>query len=122
MESFTKNGTAIGTYTYNAQGQLVVRSVVNSLPGGTTVYFYDQDGHVTAEYDGVSGALLREYIWLNDLLLAIIDDDQSTTPATYYVHTGHLNHRLPSRTAQRPLWPAGCFDVEFWDSYGNLHS
>jgi hypothetical protein len=42
-----------GTYTYNARGQLVIRNVTNSSNNGITVYFYDSQGHVIAEYNGV---------------------------------------------------------------------
>jgi len=45
LASFTVGGTQLGAYTYNAMGQLMIRAVTNTTPSGTTVYFYNQDGH-----------------------------------------------------------------------------
>jgi hypothetical protein len=47
----------------------VVRTIPTASPS-TIHYIYDADGHVLAEHDGATGALLREYVWLDDMPLA----------------------------------------------------
>lgn len=49
---------------------------------------HDLDGNVIAEYDAI-GALLTEYVWLEDRPIAVIAD-AGTTPVTYWVHTDQL--------------------------------
>jgi hypothetical protein len=47
--------------------------VVRQLPASTTTLHlvHDSDGNVIAEYDD-TGALLREYVWLEDRPIAAI--------------------------------------------------
>lgn len=93
-------GLTTGTYTYNALGQLVIRVVTNAANNGTTVYYYDQDGHVPAEYDGMTAALKREYVWLGDMPLAVIDPG-TPNDTTYYVHADHLNRPIAMTDATK---------------------
>lgn len=37
-----------------------------------------------------SGQTLKEYIWLNDLPVAVVDGVGTATPTLYYVHVDHL--------------------------------
>lgn len=62
LTSITRNGVTWASYGYNALEQLVSRS--SSAPSGTVHYLYDLDGHLIAEADGATGAVLRDYIWL----------------------------------------------------------
>ena len=78
------NGTTVGSYLYNAFGQRVQK-----LAGGiTTQLLFDRAGHLSEEADG-SGVALRDYIWLDDLPVAMVDDTGSS-PAIYYIHTDQL--------------------------------
>ena len=78
------NGTAVGSYLYNAFEQRVQK-----IAGGiTTQFVFDRSGHLLEEANG-SGAVQREYIWLDDLPVAMIDDTGSS-PAIYYIHTDQL--------------------------------
>ncbi|MFO3797832.1 MAG: RHS repeat-associated core domain-containing protein, partial [Anaerolineales bacterium] len=95
LASFTRAGTQRGEYIYNARGQLVIRTVTNSGSlNGTTVYFYDLEGRVIAEYDAATSDLIREYVWLGDRPIAVIDPDGSGGDNVYYVHSDHLNRPL----------------------------
>lgn len=58
---------------------------------GWTLYIYDQAGHPIAECDKTSGALLRDYVWLGDRPLAVIDPNGSGGDNVSYVHADHLN-------------------------------
>jgi RHS repeat-associated protein len=75
---------ATGSYLYNAFHQRV-QKVVGST---TTQFVHDQAGHLIAESNG-SGAVQREYIWLDDMPVAMVDST-GTSPVLYYIHTDQL--------------------------------
>ena len=52
----------------------------------TTHFHYDQQSHLIAESDGQTGAPLREYVWLGDMPVALIEGDG----AVYFIHCDHL--------------------------------
>ena len=83
----TSNSTTVGTYTYDGLWRLAKRVVTS--PSSETHYLQDLDGHIIAETDG-SGNTTREYIWLDDMPVAVIDGVNTPSPTTYYVHTDHL--------------------------------
>lgn len=116
LASVTRAGTLRGEYTYNARGQLVIRTVTNSSNNGTTVYFYDLEGRVIAEYDGATGTVKREYVWLGDRPVAIFDPG-SPSDDIYYVHADHLNRPIAMTDAGKNLV------AEFtWRAFGELSS
>jgi len=83
LKTLTRNGSTVATYAYNALGQRLVKTV-----GGTvTHYHYDQQSHLIAETDGQTGVLLREYVWLGDMPLAVIEGDGTV----YFIHCDHLH-------------------------------
>ena len=69
-----------------------------------------------AEYDGTSGDLLREYIWLGDMPLAVIDKGVSTS-TTCYVHADHLNRPIVMTDGAKAF-----VDRWIWEPFGGLHS
>ncbi|HEY8098387.1 MAG TPA: RHS repeat-associated core domain-containing protein, partial [Methylobacter sp.] len=78
-------------YGYDPLGQRI--SKTNA--GNTSQYFYDEQGHLTGEYDA-TGQLIQEIIWLGDLPVAVLKP--TTTPANptatadiYYIHADHLS-------------------------------
>ncbi|QDQ27872.1 RHS repeat protein [Chitinimonas arctica] len=98
-------------YTYNARGRLIAAAgaqyVVNALgqrivktyQGQTTVYHYDMQGHLIAESDQL-GNTKREYVYLHDTPIAVIDFG-----AVRYIHTDHLGTtRLITDATKRPIW------------------
>lgn len=86
MTSATAGGVTAG-YAHNALGQRV-RKTVN---GVTTVFSYDESGQLLGEYEA-SGALIREYVWLGDIPVAVITGGPGTPPYVFwYIHTDHLN-------------------------------
>jgi RHS repeat-associated protein len=77
------NGAVIAQYLYNAFGQRVQK-----VAGGvTTRMAFDLDGHLLEEADG-SGAVQRDYIWLDDMPVALAAY-AGLTPTLYYIHTDH---------------------------------
>ena len=83
LNTLTLNGNTIATYAYNAFGQRLVKTV----GAATTHFHYDQQSHLIAETDGQTGAMLREYVWLGDMPLAMIEGDGTV----YFIHCDHLN-------------------------------
>jgi RHS repeat-associated protein len=93
-----------GTYTYDAQSRLASRTVRQTAAPttSTTLYVHDINDHIIAETN-TSGATLREYIWLDDIPLAVVDKVATGSPVIYYVHSDHLGR--PARmTAQNQGW------------------
>jgi RHS repeat-associated protein len=86
LVSVFENGTEVGSYAYDYRNQRVV-TVAGSAG---TKYVYDESGHLLAEYNAVTGAVAKEYVWLDDVPVAVADYT-SGTPIIYYITTGHLN-------------------------------
>ena len=78
------------TYKYDALSRLALRTV-NHTSGAPTVigYIHDLNDRIIAETDA-AGATLREYIWMDDLPVAVVDNVNTASPILYHVHTDHL--------------------------------
>lgn len=78
--------TTTRTYHYNGRGERVAK---RDPSGGTSdVYFvYDDAGHLLGEYHA-SGAAVREYVWLDDIPVAVLGD-YAGQPFQYLL-TDHL--------------------------------
>jgi hypothetical protein len=48
--------------------------------------------HIIAPTDA-SGVTRREYLWLDDLPVAVVDGVNMAAPATYFMHADHLGRR-----------------------------
>jgi len=100
------NGTDAAWYGYDYAGRRVWRSVF----GTTTVqthYIFDEDGRLVAEHDGATGAVVREYVWLDDEPVAMIDSS-SGTAQTYFIHSGQIGE---------PLVMTDASQAKVWDAY-----
>ena len=74
---------------HNAQGQRAVKTVSGPTP--SQIHFiYDPQGQVIAEIDAATGQTLREYVYVNGVQIALVDDTGTQDEATYFVHTDHL--------------------------------
>lgn len=80
----SRNGATVGSYLYNAF-ELRVQKIAN---GNTTQLVFDRAGHLLEEANG-SGAVLRDYIWFDNLPVAMVDDTGASA-ALYYIHTDQL--------------------------------
>lgn len=105
------NGSGVATYLHNALEQRVTKVV-----GSTTTHFvFDAAGHLLMEADA-TGAVSKEYLWLDDLPVALVDHGGSS-PALYFIHTDHL--RTPQKMtdgARALVW-----DAEF-QPFGEAHT
>ena len=117
-------GNLKGTYTYNADGQLIKRVITNSgSANGTLLYVHDRSGNVIAEVD-VAAGVMREYLWLpgigytgTDLPIAVVEGAGGASPTTYYVHTDHLNRPIKMTDGTKTsVWNAT------WLPFGSPHA
>ncbi len=95
-------------FAYNHQRQRVLKrtvSIEDCQPSGNpdlrfcssrpiaaagTQFVYDLEGRLLGEYNEWGGTPLREYIWLGDTPMAVIEGT-GTMPAIYYLYTDHLD-------------------------------
>jgi RHS repeat-associated protein len=85
-------------------------------PAGATHYIQDLQGQLIVEATD-TGAMLREYVWIDDMPLAVFADLDTASPQLYYVHPDHLN---------RPLRMTDGAQAVVWDTvykpFGEVHS
>ena len=111
LSGTSRNGSAVGAYLYNALEQRVAKTVA----GATTQFLYDSAGHLIEEADA-SGNALREYIWLDDMPIAMVDHSGSS-PVLYYIHADHLGRPQKMTDASAAIvWDAA------FDPFGNIAS
>ena len=80
-----RNGQTVAAYTYNAEGLRVAKTSL--LPSSFSVRFvYDEGGQLVGEY----GTTSRDYIWLDEMPVAVIDTT-GTASTVNYVHADGLN-------------------------------
>ncbi len=89
-----------------------------TVSGTTTLFVYDEQGHLLGEYDG-SGNLIEETVWLEDLPVATLRPTGSSgnpTPINvYYVHADHLGS---PRDVTRPADNAVMWQWDNLDPFG----
>ena len=104
--------TTLGSYTYDAFSRLAQRVVASGPAAGTRQYLYDLAGHVVVETDQ-NGVSLREYIWLDDMPIGMIDQVNTASPVLYYVHADHLDRPIMmTNGAGANVWSA------VWSPFG----
>lgn len=67
---------------------------------------YDLQDRLIAEADD-TGQTLREYIWLDDMPLAVVADVDTVSPQHWFVHADHLDRPVRmSDGSQAVVWDA----------------
>jgi RHS repeat-associated protein len=85
---------------------MAVRTTQNMSPAGTTHYLYDLKGHLLVEADS-TGQTLREYVWIDDLPLAVVADVNTASSNLYYVHADQVNRPLKmTNGSEAVVWNA----------------
>lgn len=126
LRAVTVGGVRKSTYTYDGMDRLSIRSLVNQTPSGYTYFIHMVGGggafddlmpdlgrqigalgnRVIAETSS-AGASLREYIWLGDMIIAVIDNANTATPTTYWVTNDHLGRPVQMTSATKTIvWRA----------------
>ncbi|SHM29379.1 RHS repeat domain-containing protein [Rhizobacter sp. OV335] len=89
VASITKAGVT-GSYDHDAERRRI-RKVTST--GETVIFVYDLEGQLLGEYDQ-TGKALREYVWLDNIPVAMFVSDPanpSNPPLVFYIHADHLN-------------------------------
>ncbi|MCB1595649.1 MAG: RHS repeat-associated core domain-containing protein [Xanthomonadales bacterium] len=102
----TQGALAPTLYQYNAFGERVYKQGQT-----TTLFAYDEQGHLLGEYDSV-GNLIAETIWLDDTPIATIrPDTESHNGLTagnvkiFFIHPDHLDTpRTIVDTSNQAIW------------------
>ncbi|MCZ8320977.1 MAG: hypothetical protein O9296_05250, partial [Novosphingobium sp.] len=102
--------TQVGAYVYDALERLAIRTTSNVSPAGTTHFAYDLSGKVLVEANGANGATVREYIWFDDMPLAIVANVDTASPQLLHVHADRLDR--PHKPT--PLGPMASSNVCCW--------
>jgi hypothetical protein len=71
VAAFSIGGVAQAQYRYNRLGQQITRSLIPSITIIQSVY--GPDGNRIAEYNLLTGALMRQYVRLSDAPIAVIE-------------------------------------------------
>ncbi len=98
MVQVANQNQPLATYAYNFQGKRAAKTTASTI----TQFVYDRSGHLLAESDGTTGAAQTEYLWLDDMPLALV-----TGGNLYFIHPDHLN--TPQKAtdgAQTLAWDA----------------
>jgi RHS repeat-associated protein len=93
----TSANSSIGTTNYqlNALGQRVRKT--NSLVD--VVFIYDSQGHLLVE-SATAGVVIKEYVWLHNTPLAVMD-----SVGSYFIHPDHINTpRLLANPTGSTVW------------------
>jgi RHS repeat-associated protein len=98
-----QNGQTVGTYTYNAMGERIGK-VATSPQAVTARYAYNEASQLIGEY----GTSNRDYIWLGDIPVAVIDNTINgsvTTSTVNYVTADQLGTpRAVTNSAGTVIW------------------
>lgn len=101
------DGVDRASYGYDFRGLRVWRTVLGTTPSVQRHYVFDPDGHLLAEHDGSTGAVVREFVWLDDAVVAVIESSTGTA-ATYFIHTGQIDEPLVMTDAAK---------AKVWDTF-----
>lgn len=90
------NQSTVATYIYNASGERVAKTT----SGSTERYNYDIDSQLLSEY----GATNREYVYLDDIPVANLDTQGTTTSITYVTSDNLNTPRAIADSSGSTLW------------------
>jgi RHS repeat-associated protein len=86
--------TPLATYAYNYLGQRAAKTASSAI----TQFVYDGIGQLLAENNGATGAAQTEYVWLDDMPLALV-----TGGNLHFIHTDHLGTPQKATDARQNL-------------------
>lgn len=103
LVSVVLNTSTVGTYTYNALGQRV-QKVTTSPTSINERFAYDENGVLIGEY----GSDNRDYIWMGNIPVAVVDVTLKGSVASSvvnYIHADHLGTpRAVTNSAGKVIW------------------
>jgi uncharacterized protein RhaS with RHS repeats len=115
LDQVTVAGTVLANYAYDALERMALRTTQNMTPSGTAHYLYDLAGRLIAEASSI-GTTVTEYVWLDDLPLAVFANLDTGSPNLWYVHADHLNRPIKMTDGSGTL----VWDATYWP-FGALY-
>ncbi|HLO96516.1 MAG TPA: glycohydrolase toxin TNT-related protein, partial [Burkholderiaceae bacterium] len=105
----------VANYRYNLFGQRTAKAVSQAgSQTARTTYFFHDGSQLVAEADA-TGSVQRQYVWVNDKPVALLEQGQ-----VLHIHTDHRNAPVAlSDAAKRVVWQA---EVEAFLAAGPLGS
>lgn len=99
MTAAQRDGSTVGTYTYNALGQRTLKAV--TVPAASSERFaYDEGSQLVGEY----GSAARDYIWLGDLPVAVVDTTSGVSTVNYVHADGLSTPRAVADATGASVW------------------
>ena len=103
---------ATAAYQYNALGERVLKTITGS-GAAVTSYTYDESGDLLAESNGTTGAMTREYAWVDGMPVAQIEANGTI----YSIHTDQTGTpQKMTNASQAVVWD------RIQDPFGNTFS
>ncbi|GAB2810316.1 RHS repeat-associated core domain-containing protein [Dyella kyungheensis] len=99
MTVVQRDGSTVGTYTYNALGQRTAK-VVTFPAAGSQRFAYDEASQLVGEY----GSTARDYIWLGDLPVAVVDTTSGVSTVNYVHADGLSTPRAVADATGASVW------------------
>ncbi len=114
----TGNLIPVADYRYNTFNQRIAKTTYNNQGSTTktTYYFYDGNQLIAETVDDASQTAnnLKQYIWLNDTPIAVLQQEQ-----LYYIHTDHRNAPIAvTDNTSKLVWQADNEDF----GYANINA
>ena len=101
MITSSTDGVLKAEYVYNHSGQQAIRRLFQA-PAVTIHSVFGPDGNRIAEYNEATGALIREYVWLDGVPVAVREGG-----ANYYVRVDHSGRPVfATNSAGTKVWTA----------------
>lgn len=99
MTVVQRDGSTVGTYSYNAFGQRTAKAV--TFPAASSLRFaYDEASQLLGEY----GSFSRDYIWLGNLPVAVVDTSSGASSVSYVHADGLGTPRAVTDPAGAAIW------------------
>jgi RHS repeat-associated protein len=99
MTVVQREGSTVATYAYNAFGERVAKAV--TLPQTVNERFvYNENSQLIAE----RGSTNKDYIWLDALPVAVVDNEASISTINYVTADGLNTPRAVSNTNGATIW------------------
>ena len=100
----------MGSYVYNGFEQRAEKTAGSTA----TDFVFDRMGHLLEEANHATGTAIREYIWLDDMAVAMV---QYPSTSILYIHTDHLGTPQKITSSSAAIVWDGAFDP-----FGNVAS
>lgn len=99
-----RSGGTIASYKLDGKGERVLKAPPARYQ--STVYAYDESGHLLGESLNSNGEMTQAYIWADDTPIAAIEGQLFTSADVRYIYTDGLGtpRAITNTTSGTPIW------------------